>query len=439
MLIVKNIKTQHLVKQLFKIKLVVVLFFAILGASCSSVKLNRLQKQVETQLVAKSYENQFTGLLVIDANSKDTLLSKNASKYFIPASNVKILTLYTSLKLLPERIPSLKYVEAKDSIYIQGTGDPTWLHPYFKDSTVIKFLSSTKRSIALNLNNIASEKYGPGWAWEDYQYYFSPELSAVPLYGNVLTIYKKDSLVLSPYYFKSALREKSKVLRNPHENIFYIPKVLKDTLEIPFITSEGLSKTLLQKSIGKKIHLTDNLPSTNKKTLYGVPTDSILKRMLYKSDNFLAEQLMLTASSTLSDTLSFNKVRDFVLENYLNDLEQPPRWVDGSGLSRYNLFTPESVVAVLQKLYDETDKERLFNLLPAWTKNGTVGKPQPSDDLYIFAKSGSFGNTYNLSGYLKTKSGKLLIFSFMNNHFRIPSKQVRIQMEQTLSLLRNKY
>ena len=410
-----------------------------MSTSCSSVKLNRLQKQVETQLVAKSYENQFTGLLVIDANSKDTLLSKNASKYFIPASNVKLLTLYTSLKLLPERIPSLKYVEAKDSIYIQGTGDPTWLHPYFKDSTAIKFLSSTKRSIALNLNNIASEKYGPGWAWEDYQYYFSSELSAVPLYGNVLTIYKKDSLVLSPFYFKSALREKSKVLRNPHENIFYIPKVLKDTLEIPFITSEGLTKTLLEQAIDKEIHLADNVDFSKQKTLYGVPTDSLLKKMLYKSDNFLAEQLMLTASSTLSDTLSFNKVRDFVLGNYLSDLKQPPRWVDGSGLSRYNLFTPESLVAVLQKLYDETDKERLFDLLPSWTKNGTVGKAQPSDNLYIFAKSGSFGNTYNLSGYLKTKSGKLLIFSFMNNHFRIPSKQVRLQIEQTLSLLRNEY
>ena len=33
-----------------------------------------------------------------------------------------------------------------------------------------------------------------------------------------------------------------------------------------------------------------------------------------------------------------------MLENQLKDIKQQPRWVDGSGLSRYNLFSPMSFV-----------------------------------------------------------------------------------------------
>jgi D-alanyl-D-alanine carboxypeptidase/D-alanyl-D-alanine-endopeptidase (penicillin-binding protein 4) len=127
---------------------------------------------------------------------------------------------------------------------------------------------------------------------------------------------------------------------------------------------------------------------------------------------------LLLASSTLSDSLNSAKARRFVLENHLSDLEQPPSWVDGSGLSRYNLFTPESIVHVLYKLYVEIPKERLFQFFPTGGVSGTLedwysGNPEP----YLFAKTGSLSNNHCLSGYLLTKSGKILIFSFMNNHF----------------------
>ncbi|GMN09299.1 D-alanyl-D-alanine carboxypeptidase/D-alanyl-D-alanine-endopeptidase [Croceitalea sp. MTPC9] len=417
-------------------KIISLVLIIILFASCSSARLKQIREGVEND----RFKNQFTGFLVVDAKSKDTILAKNSTKYFIPASNVKIVTLYASLKLLPEKIPTLKYVESKDSLHIEGTGDPSWLHPYFMDSTALEFLSNTKAKIVLNLSNFHDEKFRPGWAWEDYQYYFSPELGPIPLYGNVVSFYEKDSLVVSPNLFSlNTRREKTKVLRDLTKNEFSVPENLTDTLEVPFITSKALTKKLIQKKINQKITLTQNRSKKSKKLLYGIPTDSILKRMLYKSDNFLAEQLMLSTSSMLSDTLSFKISKDFVLENYLSNLKQQPRWVDGSGLSRYNLFTPESLVAILQKLYDETDKKRLFHLLPAWDNNGTITKPNIKNELFIFAKSGSMGNTYNLSGYLKTKSGKLLLFSFMNNHFRRPTSQVRQDIYTALRQIHNTY
>jgi D-alanyl-D-alanine carboxypeptidase/D-alanyl-D-alanine-endopeptidase (penicillin-binding protein 4) len=127
-----------------------------------------------------------------------------------------------------------------------------------------------------------------------------------------------------------------------------------------------------------------------------------------------------------------------MLENHLKDLKQLPRWVDGSGLSRYNLFSPESMVYVLSAMYSEFPKERLLNLFAEGGESGTLtdwypGIPNP----YIYAKTGSLGNNHNISGYLITKSGKTLIFSFMNNHFTIPASQIKKQMQLVFEWIRD--
>ena len=431
---------QVVLKQVVRYKILILLSSFILFSSCGSTRLNKLNRQIQLELEGSQFSNQITGLLVVDTETKDTIVAKNSTKYFIPASTTKLFTFYTANTLLGKRIPSLKYFESNDSLYIEGTGDPSWLHPYFRDSTAITFLKNSEKTVFLHLNNFKDEKFRPGWAWEDYQFYFSPELSPMPLYGNVTTIQESDSLVVSPALFTSAIkRGKPSKLRAQNKNEFLIPNILKDTLEIPFITSNELTKKFLQLKLNREIVLSKKSYNVPKKTLYGIATDSIYKRMLDESDNFLAEQLMLVVSSTLSDTLSFDTAKDYILENHLSDIKQQPRWVDGSGLSRYNLFTPESMVLILDKLYQEIDKQRLFKLLPSWDRNGTLQKGSLTNTNFIFAKSGSMGNTYNVCGYLKTKSGKILIFSFMNNHFRIPSKEIRVQIEKTLKLIHDSY
>ncbi|MDO7628847.1 MAG: D-alanyl-D-alanine carboxypeptidase, partial [Flavobacteriaceae bacterium] len=58
---------------------------------------------------------------------------------------------------------------------------------------------------------------------------------------------------------------------------------------------------------------------------------------------------------------------------------------------------------------------------------------------YIYAKTGSLGNTYCLSGFLITKNNKRLIFSYMNNHFTKPSSQIKQEMEMVLEAIRDQY
>ncbi len=422
-------------------KIIVVFIFSATSIACSSANYASLQKNVHTRLKDPFYENQFVGLLVYDPEKQDTLYRLNAKKYFTPASNTKIFTLYTALKLLPEKLPALKYLYASDTLFIKGTGDPTLLHPYFKDSTVVHFLKSQGGPIVYIPPYLAIDHFGLGWAWEDYDSPYSVERSALPMYGNVVRIPITDTLAVSPAYFLPQLFPATNGRnRDFSKNNFYIDAQRKDTLEVPFKVSDSLILHLLKEATQKNISLGKRLFDEKMETLYSRAADSVYQRMMYESDNFLAEQILLMASSTLSDTLNGTTAREYMMKHYLADLQQPPKWVDGSGLSRYNLFTPESMVHVLHKMYTDIPRKRLFNLFPVAGVSGTLKTwDNGANEPYIYGKSGSLGNNYCLSGYLITKSGKTLIFSFMNNHFRRPSAEVKAKMQGILEEIRNEY
>lgn len=421
-------------------KNILILILPVLLVGCSASKTRQLNKNIVNTINRGDFENQFTGCIVFDPATQDTLFHFNSEKYFIPASNAKIYTLYTALQVLPDQIPSLKYISKNDTLYVEGTGDPSSLHPVFKDSTVIHFLAKSK-NIALHLNNFLEDDYGPGWSWEDYDQYFAPARSPLPLYGNITAISKLDTFrVIPPLFRDSVIFSTSAKKRKLHQNIFYFDPLRKDTLEVPFKLNDELTKTLLEKALNKEIKLIPEMPRGPKDILHGIASDSLYKRMMHDSDNFIAEQLLLVSSSLLKDTLKGKIARDYILANQLSSLRQLPRWVDGSGLSRYNLFTPESMMEVLHKLYLELPKDRLLSLFPAGGEHGTLldwfeGNPEP----YIYAKSGSMGNTYCISGYLLTSSGKTLIFSFMNNHHRQATANLKKEMTTIFEMMRDTY
>ncbi len=425
-------------KKMLRVFTLVCLSIIFLG--CKTLHNNKLSKEINKQLSTKATGDYFQGILIYDPVKKDTVFSHNSHKYFTPASNTKIVTLFASLKTLPDRIPALKYVVRNDTLYMEGTGDPTLLHPYFADSSAIK-LAQEYSNVSLHLNNFKENRYGPGWAWEDYDQYYSPERSGLPIYGNVVTIFNKEDLKVTPGHFLNQVIPISYgVNRELYSNTFYFDKQRKDTLESPYMIDSTLTKNLLEEVLLKKVDIVQKMPNKEKQILYGVPSDSVYKRMMQLSDNFLAEQLLILSSSTLSDTLNSAKTRRYILENYLQELKQPPRWVDGSGLSRYNLFTPETLVYVLNKMYQEIPRDRLFNFFPVGGLSGTLkDRFNGNDRPYIYAKSGSLGNNYCLSGFLITRSGKTLIFSFMNNHFTNSTAEVKQQMQSIFEIIRDNY
>ncbi|WP_340198940.1 D-alanyl-D-alanine carboxypeptidase [Ascidiimonas sp. W6] len=417
------------------VKAVTAIIIIWLCAACGT------QNRFTSEMIKVSEKEHFiTGFMLYDPDKKDTLISINHNKYLNPASNTKIFTLYSAMKMIGDSIPAIKWKEQNDTLFLMGTGDPTLLHPWFNSMRVIELIntSSTKK-VVLDTGNYLEDKYGPGWAWEDYAYYFMPERNSFPMYGNVVNLaLSRDAIQVVPDIFAPQIKkEKQPYSRSLNKNTFYITSNKIDSLEVPYITNDSLTMGLLNKHLSKELVLGKFPPSQlSSKIHYSIKADSLYKRMMSVSDNFLAEQMMILCSGTISDTLSVKKAIDYSLKNYFSDIPQYPRWVDGSGLSRYNLFSPHSFVYVLNKMYQEFDKERLLNLFPAIN---LLGETDNDLNLYLYAKPGSFSNNYCLSGYLITKSGKTLIFSFMANHFTIPSKEIKRQLQTILLEIRNQY
>ena len=157
------------------------------------------------------------------------------------------------------------------------------------------------------------------------------------------------------------------------------------------------------------------------------------------SDNFIAEQLLLQCAAVVSDTLKTEIAIRYATKNLLNDLPDKVQWVDGSGLSRFNLFTPRSIVKLWDKIYSTVPRERLFKLLAVGGKSGTIKNWYKAEPPYIYAKTGTLSNNHCLSGFLITKSGKTLIFSMMSNNFVSSSIELRREMEKILKMVYEKY
>ena len=233
------------------------------------------------------------------------------------------------------------------------------------------------------------------------------------------------------------------VQRNKEENVFVITEGFenKKQQEVPFVT-HGIQSALelLKDTIGKDIVILDRIPTPGLRltTIFSQPTDSLLKPMMYRSDNFFAEQLLLMVSNEKLGVLSDDKIIDVLLKTDLSDLPQKPGWADGSGLSRYNLFSPQDFVAILNKMRLGFGMDRLKRLFPTGGR-GTLGNFYKQDSGYIYAKTGTLSGVVALSGFIYTRKNKVLIFSVLVNNHRGSAIAIRKQVEAFLSKLRYTY
>ena len=383
------------------------------------------------------------------------MYEQNGDKYFTPASNTKLFTFYTSLKILGDSVPALKYTIRNDSLYFWGTGDPSLLHPDLKSTFVYDFLQGRPEKLCYVGTPQKINHFGPGWSWDDYNDYYSTERAAMPIYGNVMrfTVQPDKTWEVQPRLFRSYFVGKpllqrilpdlpAAFLRDPSSNLFTFDSTgIRRGLvrDVPFRHTEQLLTEMLADTLHKPVRLLTYASRQPTQTLYSLPVDSLYVRLMQESDNFIAEQLLLLCASQFSDTLNTENSIAYATKTLLNDLPDAPIWVDGSGLSRYNLFTPRSMVKLLQKIHTTIPQDRLFGILPAGGQSGTIKGFYGADKPYVFAKTGSLGNVHCLSGYVLTRKGHVLLFSFMHNNYTAPVGEIKREMEKVLRLARDKY
>jgi len=427
----------------------------VLLSLCSLLALSNRGFAQGTDLKAamEALEGKFqhhAGLMLYDPEKRQVLFDYKSDKYFTPASNTKIFTLYTSFQLLGDSIPGLYYVERGDSLIIWGTGDPSLLYENVVQGKVLNFLQNTTKDIYLSFSNFHDQHYGPNWAWDDFSYYYQVEKTSFPLYGNYL-ILERDSGDVEPVVHNRVM---GKYLRQKGGDSDHSPLIRdygvpftalydeEDSIfrkEIPFKYTPSLAAELLSDTLQRPVHLVEKVIPPDKNILYSVPTDSLYRVLMQTSDNFIAEQLLLVCAGIISDSLKSDIAIRQAKNTFLSDLPDEPIWEDGSGLSRYNLFTPRSIVTLWDRMYRDIPRERLFSLLATGGLNGTISKWYKAKVPYIYGKTGTLRNNHTLSGYLITSRGKVLIFSFMNSNYPVESSDIKKEMERILIYVRDKY
>ena len=429
------------------------IFYFVLAAaffiSCSPVTKRNLNKTFHS---TEEKFQDYTGFILLDLEKNKTIFEYNSSRYFAPASNTKILTLFASLKILRDSVPALRYTARGDSLIFWGTGDPSLLYKnVHANNSVYTFLKSSDKKLFFSSANFNASHFGPGWAWDDYAYSYSSERSPLPIYGNSFSVAGSGSKVLvEPSYMKRYLTvitqsQHASAVRNLDNNNFTIAASNSDNekfeFTIPFRVDPALTAQLLSDTLQKDVQLVESPLPHDAAHLFSLPVDSLYKVLMEDSDNFIAEQLLLLCSGIIGDTLNPEITIQHVMNNFLTDVPDRLNWIDGSGLSRYNLLTPRSVVHVWNKIYAMVPRDRLFALLATGGRSGTIrnwyngneGKP------YIFGKTGTIRNNHCLSGYLVAKSGKTFIFSFMNSNFTVSVNDIRKNMQTILNLIYENY
>lgn len=427
-----------------------VLIFSVLLFSCSvQKKINRAA--ATTVIKTEALKTAHVGISIFEPAANKWWYNYQGDHYFVPASNIKIATCYAALKYLGDSIVGLRYFDADTAVYIQPAADPTLLHRAFKEQPIYHFLKKIEKPIAYVLPAWQSNVYGAGWAWDDYNEAYMPERAALPVYGNTMKFSLAEEggklrleydIPFHRYHINELvdpLRKTIRVMRRKSENLFEVfpSKDSFETVEIPFVTYENprLLEDTLRLSWADRVRLPAGQIF---KKLYSRPTDSVLLPMMHQSDNFFAEQSLLMVSNEVLGVMNDSRIIDTLLKTDFKDLPQKPRWVDGSGLSRYNLFTPQDFVMILNKMKMGFGIEHLKRLFPAGGE-GTHKNYFVQDSGFFFAKTGTLSGVVALSGFLYTRKGKLLLFSVLVNNHRASAIAVRRAVETFLQDIRKRY
>lgn len=435
---ITNFKFENWFKLLF-----VIASIAMLLSACS---VRQAQKAL---LGSDAVKGAHIGIAIYNDTKGQWLAKYQSDHYFTPASNTKILATYLGLEFLGDSLPGWKMFENKDTIFLLPQGDPSFLHPEFKYQPVVDLIKNTNKKVVITTNQVQDnfEMFGNGWAWNDYAEDYQPERSRMPIYGNVVHFYQSNKKLdsIKPFYFFKDYVDLDKVeeknwTRDITGNRFYTTSETnkRKYFQVPFDQQYApllMAVTLLNDTLNHKVIINKNIkaPTTGFKTIRTIATDSLLKIMMLRSDNFYADQIVLMASEQLLGKMDDAALIDTATKSLFSNLPQPMRWADGSGLSRYNLNTPENYIAILQQMQSKFGEQRVKNIFEKGGE-GTISAYYKNFPGTIYAKTGTLGGQVALSGFIYTPKMQKLYFSILvANHMSKSSAQVRRAVETYLT------
>ncbi len=418
------------------------------------------------------------GILVQPLSTAQTLYSRDAQKYFTPASNLKLLTTAAALQQLGAnfRIRTSIYQSGNGVLRVVGRGDPS-----LSDTQLQTLAQQLKQKGITQIQRlIADDSYiqgdivNPTWQWEDVQSDYGAPVNSFILNQNIFSLKLVPQAVGKPLQVVWTDINEAKQWRIINQSI----TVVQNQPSYVNVTRE-LSGTVLriqgQLTANSEPSLID-LPVVDPNYYFlrrfrtALATEKItLGQTLVESGGLNQEEIAFVESPPLSELLAETNLNsnnlyaeallralvvkkpkvknqtsaDVGLEVIKASLTQlgvdSANYIlmDGSGLSRRNLVTPEAFVQTLRGIA-KTPTAFMYRVsLPVAGKSGTLkGRFQnTSAEGIVQAKTGTLTGVVSLSGYLNAPKYEPLVFSIIVNQSEQPATVVRQAIDEIVVLL----
>lgn len=427
----------------------------------------------------------------IDAETGKKIHS-SVQKSLSTASVMKLFTTAVALDMLGPDFTfstSLEYCgkiepetgELLGNLVLKGGGDPAFYSAYFTDyynNCFENWIREMKAAgikkingrLLLDLSAMDDTSVPGGWAWDDIGNYYGAGVSALSFKDNLYEIH-----FASP---KAAGKGVSIVAKNPeitglslenrvissartgdHTIAFGAPGSFSQYIEgtIPAGHSDFVVKAAMPdppamaaraflsslREHGIEINgETEILKTgeTDRRVLLSKMVSPPLKELIVplnkESLNLYAEHLLRETGRKYAGVPTIenglNAYRQFCIDKSVSDLGFFP--ADGSGLSRSNALTTQTLVETMKYIYDGNLREPFFGSLPVAGIDGTLknsfkGTPLESN---VRAKTGSMERVRSLAGTMKTMEGKIILFAVILNNFDLTSEETAKLMETIL-------
>jgi D-alanyl-D-alanine carboxypeptidase/D-alanyl-D-alanine-endopeptidase (penicillin-binding protein 4) len=476
-------------------------------SASSSTAGTQLAPLVDELIKNSPFANARWGIHVISLKDGQVIYSKDGDKLFTPASNMKLYTTAVTLDLLGAdyrwrtSVFADKQPDANGTIrgdlVLYGRGAPDLISETSKNN--INSLSAladllVERGIRRVTGNvIGDESYfrgeviGDGWLWNDLQWYFGAEASALSINSNEVDINivppaktsefaEARSSDTTGYVSVSSAMAASKDAKqvrlgiqrglsdnnvrvwgeypagwrgfgaqlSVHNPALWTAKLFLAALKKKGITVDGEASTR-----NSRVPESERFdPSRNVELAFVVskPASELITITNKESNNLYAELLLRSLGrergAMLGDSPPGRERGDEeagrgIIRLWLDRSGVKTKGLaihDGSGLSRLDLVTPESTVGLLSVMARTNSAQIFRDSLPIGGKDGTLQSRLGAIPNRVFAKTGSLVYDNSLSGYILTEKGETLAFSVMCNDQTNPGSSIRV-IDQITELL----
>jgi D-alanyl-D-alanine carboxypeptidase/D-alanyl-D-alanine-endopeptidase (penicillin-binding protein 4) len=481
--------------------------------------LAELQERITALLDQPKFAAMRWGVRLQMANGKP-IFERDGEKSFTPASNMKLYTTAAALDAFGPDFkirtsvyaakPASKTGVLTGDLILYGRGDPN-LSPRFEAENPDKYgdfypadkvtaieqladqiKAAGVKTITGNLvgddSYFAGDKLGIGWEWDDLQFYYGAEVSALTINDNVLTyvvtpgrrVGEAPTIKVKPQTRFPVILNRAKtsasgqtrigVYRQLDTNVveFFgsIPRGAKDfEVNIAVHDPALLAATLLKEALarrgirvqGRITHLDavarvtkpfDAGKHTELAFVESQPLSTLLKVINKPSQNLHTELLLrqLGGPHGVSELDNYGrpkptleravKAREAFLQRAGVDLTGLSLR-DGSGLARSDLVTPRATARLLEYMQTHPQFTIFRESLPVAGFDGTLERRMKNTPAAgnLRAKTGSLTYVNALSGYLTTAGGQVLIVSFYGNNYTNGGREVTGVMDQICNLL----